>query len=513
MSAYSKKSLISYLMIILLSLSSLYAQKFQIDSVEYIIDGSTKIDVLTSYVEVDTTTVFESEDALKSYIRELKAEYDRLRNFESVEIKYKRDYDIKELYPVSLVISLKDSKHLLVLPYPKYDSSTGLSAKIKMKDSNFLGNMAELSSDVFFASETEDEDSVNPDYKIGFDFNYNMPFSTGIFSNKWINDYGLSYTIGRSYPEYNIVTGIESSVSFDNVSLVLLALQRGGIDFDYTPYGDEIYFGNTLKLSLPVKLLETKSYGDVTFTPYVDFNTYYDNDGINADNIDFAGPKLKGGLTFDTGKVYWSDNFRNGILINMDASYGWNFQINANILKAKAELFAYNAFRYNAVNMHILAFYQHNGRDSIGEYLRGIKDQSHYAGLSKLYNPVKSQSAIVLNMDFPFHLMTWDWRIFTDNSFLNKFNFEVQFSPFVDIGLTYNEETKRLFSPKDGFYTGGFEFLVYPQKWKSIVVRASAGFDVGRLIIANINSDIIDVSWRKSNISPYEIYIGIGLLY
>ena len=91
---------------------------------------------------------------------------------------------------------------------------------------------------------------------------------------------------------------------------------------------------------------------------------------------------------------------------------------------------------------------------------------------------------------------------------IKKLGFELQISPFVDFSLTKNRVTGRSFDIKDSFICAGVEFIVYPLKFKSLQVRASAGFDIGRLLLKNY----IDTSWRP-NVSPYELSIGFGLHY
>ena len=54
--------------------------------------------------------------------------------------------------------------------------------------------------------------------------------------------------------------------------------------------------------------------------------------------------------------------------------------------------------------------------------------------------------------------------------------------------------------------------LVYPAKWRSLVVRGSVGIDAGRKIVDKVVDKLFDSSWRK-NCSAVEIYIGIGLQY
>ncbi|HBD68163.1 MAG TPA: hypothetical protein DC014_02700, partial [Treponema sp.] len=87
-------------------------------------------------------------------------------------------------------------------------------------------------------------------------------------------------------------------------------------------------------------------------------------------------------------------------------------------------------------------------------------------------------------------------------------DFELLISPFIDIALTNNTATGRTFYWKDGFYNAGIEVLVHPASWKSYVVRASFGVDVGRAVL----SRFIDTSWRH-DVSKWELFIGLSTAY
>ena len=95
---------------------------------------------------------------------------------------------------------------------------------------------------------------------------------------------------------------------------------------------------------------------------------------------------------------------------------------------------------------------------------------------------------------------------------MRYFDFEMHISPFFDFALSDNLITGKTFAIKDGWYAAGLEVLVYPAKWRSLVVRASAGIDAGRKIIKKAVSKLIDDTWRKQ-VSALEISIGIGLFY
>ena len=112
-----------------------------------------------------------------------------------------------------------------------------------------------------------------------------------------------------------------------------------------------------------------------------------------------------------------------------------------------------------------------------------------------------------MNLDLPIHIFTTDFEKI-GLKFLRKLNFELQISPFIDFALYTNRATGSSFELKDGYYTAGIEFLVFPLRWKSLQIRASAGFDIGSLLF----KDLINTSWRPA-VSVYEISFGIGLHY
>ena len=72
--------------------------------------------------------------------------------------------------------------------------------------------------------------------------------------------------------------------------------------------------------------------------------------------------------------------------------------------------------------------------------------------------------------------------------------------------------TGKTFAIKDGWYGAGLEVLVYPARWRSLVVRGSVGVDLGKTVINKVLPQLYDDSWRGSA-SSYEISIGIGLHY
>ena len=505
---------------------SVFANKYQITKVEYDITGMTKQFALEQRVPVDKTIVFQSEEELSAYVEGLKQALMNQRNFESAEIEYEiyalvdiSDDQVKEvnveddITEITLHITTVDSKHLLILPYPKYSSSSGFSIKLKAKDTNFLGTLSEFNADAYVAFLSSGEsDQIN--YQFGFDLDYDMPFKLGPLDGKWINDYEFSYTIGQTSPEFYAETGVDFTLPFEKLSLNFQALQRIGKELDYEVYGDSLYFGNQLTFSLPVTVYETMDYTKLYLIPFADFTINYDYNGISQSNYNLSSPVIKTGVQFKANDINWLGNFREGWYADVSAYYGYNFQQQASVPGASFNMQAFKAFNRFALAGRLYGFIQSEKSPyyKVGEYLRGIRDETRFAPGTGNEEEIalNVESVILLNMDFPVKLFTWDWTKFTDSHFWSNLNFDVQLSPFIDMALTSNPASGRNFHPADGYYSAGFEVLVYPEKWKGIVVRGSLGFDLGDLFLSKTN--FYESSWRR-DVSAYEIYIGIGLHY
>ena len=132
------------------------ADNYIIRDVEYDVKGITRPYAIETKVLVDKKLVFKNEDELIDYINDYAQKLENTRVFEKISV----DFSLKEhsqeetesgentetLYDVYLNVSTKDSKHLLAVPYPKYDSNNGFSLRLKAKDTNFLQNRYRLRS-------------------------------------------------------------------------------------------------------------------------------------------------------------------------------------------------------------------------------------------------------------------------------------------------------------------------------------------------------------------------------
>lgn len=520
-----KKILFSVMLCALSALS--FAQKYRIADVSYIIDGITKEYAIENEIEISKTRIFNSYAELNSYIKDLESRLHNERNFDAaiVTITYGNDLDIDSITPVKLRIFTTDSKHFLLVPYPKYDSNTGFILKLKMKDTNFLGTLSTLNSDVNFEIDTEDE----TEFKFGFNLDYDYPFNIGKVKSSWNNSLDIDYTIGENKPEFDYTTGLSFKYPLTDSLALNLELTHSFIeDFDYEEYDDDFYMNEAATVSLPIDIAKIDNWGNVTWSPYIAFSNSWDKNGISERNSDLIGQRLTFGHSVSTERLNWIGNFRNGVSLSFGQSISYNFYKEEYGPQVWAEAEFMKAWKYAGYCSRFYVFTGINNDTNVSKRLRGIKDEQNYKHLKDEYgdsvSSVDVPTGIVINMDLPIHIITTDWTgwtaaIFGDDSWVTShtrwmryFDFELQLSPFGDMALTKNKETGKLFSIKDGFYAGGLEMIVYPAKWRSLEVRTSFGIDAGRKVLKKAVSALIDNSWR-AQCKAYELYIGIGLHY
>lgn len=498
-----------------------FAQQYKINNVDYNIEGSgikllgkTSSVMLERNVPVDRNTVFENYEQFTSYIKKYEQNLLNLRAFDEFTINQiisEEPYE-DDIFYVDLIISLKDSIHMLALPYFKYDSNVGTQIKLKAKDTNFLGTLNPMSADILLEIKQQDinaKASLAP----GFNFKYDFPFKAGPFESTWINDYGISYTVGNDIAEWSAKSGVKMDLPGNFITYSFEFYQSFYNNLDYAADNDAMYFNEEAKFSIPLKLHEFESIGKLNYTPYIDVNFNWDYDGINESNTDLSSPVLTLGHSLSTSKINWNNNFRTGNSFNISNSYAYNFQRHFFYPYISTEALLFKNFVisnkpiFNTIgltsDLYYFAYFLNADTDpyfdkdgeKIGGRLRGIRDDQAIC---------KTTSAFVFNFDLPVRL----FEINFTKSFLKYFSCDVQLSPFVDIALTYNKITENWYNPKDGLYASGLEVLVYPKKWSSFTVRVMAGVDIGRLLFKNhLNFDI------REDVSPYEFSIGIGLHY
>lgn len=483
--------------------------KYKIVHVEYDIDGRTREYALNKNLDIRINKIFNSKTQFDEYIKYLRHDLTNQRVLETATLEYTEGpVDENNVIPVSLFIQAEDTWNLLPVPYPKYDSNNGFEFKLKLKDYNFFGSMEPLDFQISYSQENEGEDHL-----LGMGFNFEIPFSMWIIDSTWNIDVGIDYTLGNDKPEFDFSTGIGLAYPLGNCTLKLDFQQSIQQDLDYENSGDELYFTESVELSVPFVLFRSSNLlGNISITPYISFDYDWDLDGVN--HIDLLGPTFGYGISFNLGKFDWYSNFRRGFTFNLTQHLGHNLEkFNGKNDKFKpkisGELKGFYSTNYVGFNSRIYGFtyfgMEQLSKDNIGSRLRGVRDSKNYNS-----RQIETSSAIIFNFDIPVKIVQTNWCGF-GKAIFNKempnwfsiFDFELQISPFIDIALINNTFTDTMFSPKDGLYGGGIEVIVHPTKWRSISVRGSLGLDLGQILFES--------EWRSG--PKQEIEIGIGLHY
>ncbi|MBP5441852.1 MAG: hypothetical protein J6Y60_01290 [Treponema sp.] len=501
------------------------AKEYKIQNIKYDSKGITKDFALKRNVNVDYSKTFKTEEELKTYIDYLVQQLDNTRLLDDISYSYEILEEAEGFIPVEITIQVSDSSHFLIFPKPSYNSNTGFNIELAVKDTNFLGFMNTLNFDVnmdYNTNTTSDEKIT-----LGTNFNYNYPFSIGITDDTWTNKFSLNWTIGKSSPDLSYSTGIETAIPFGRNFLRTNFTQSLTLKDSYKDYGDSFYFTEYFGLSLPLTIGRINDMIPVNYTPSFDITYNWDADGINTSNGGLLGPSMAIRQTINVSTVNWKNNFREGYAFELYHYFSYNFY-SRNFSPFLALSFsAFKAFKYAGINFRAYGYGVINdSQNNIGGRLRGIVDGQNY-GDASLGQAMSTTLAMAFNLDIPIHIITTDWMGWGEALFgsYNDFSpamqklfwlphkvfpyldFELQISPFVDIGLTKNKATGRSLNPKDSFIDAGFEVLVYPTRFRSYVVRGSFGVDVGRKLF----SSFLNTDWRDMNVKAYEISIGLGL--
>ncbi len=490
------------------------APLYRISKVIYSLQGRTNEETLKNNIKIDREKVFASKEEFENYINYIQGQIENTRLFEQIYVFYTVDTEI------SLFIQASEASNMLILPKPSYSSNSGAELEIKLKDKNFLGKMNPLDFDIEVLLGTEDEPDDFSKVTLGTNFEYTYPFIFEKTENEWSNILSFSWLLGESKPEFSFETGLKTTIPLAKSTAVELHFTQSLIqDFDYMEFEDAFYFVDECGIALPLKIGEI-NYKSLLYTPFTNFTHNWDQDGISSENKDLVGPYIEVGHKIENENVNWKGNFRNGWDIEVSQSFIWNFKRQVLNPKVTGELTLFKAFKYFAVASSLYGYAMVEEKENTcGERLRGILDKEKFKNSE--IEALSSQTAIALSLDFPIHILTTDWLGWSQSLFgtrdsfslLYKIfeytDFEIQFSPFTDIALTKNTESGRLFSIKDGFYTAGFEILVYPKRWKSFVVRLSSGWDLSRSLL----KEYLDTSWRRSETKKHEIYFGLSLQY
>ena len=508
---------------------SFLGQSYQITSVNYTIKGLTRKYPLSQAVPIDTALIFNSKEALQTYLDDLEQQFKNIRVIQTVKIDtHYGTPDDRMVTPVMLTIAITDTWNFIVVPYPSFDSNSGFQLKLKMQDFNFVGTLQPLKADMVYRSTETDQQIISSS------INFALPFKAGIFNLLWDNNFQIVYAFNEA-PKINIGTGLAISHKFNKRFSLIFGLspeliindrassqisatgkeedpssggtaeqtetpQTGGLGYLYPD--DRYYFKTAFFVRTPVMITEVKDFGSLVWTPAMSLTGNWAFDGIQADALKTWS--FNWGHTLSLSIVKWEANFRKGLSFSLGNTYTYQFYNKQKLNTGfTASLVGYYPF-INRVGIYgrMQFFYRLFGSTTTqaGSTLRGI-----------LNKRIDTDTAFTINLDIPVRVASLDFQTITGVAWTRFFNCDVQFAPFLDIALVHDKKTERYYHPADGWYAGGLEVIVYPEKMRSIYVRASLGFDLMEL--KNLSGLKLRGRSKRDGESITEIFIGIGLHY
>jgi len=298
--------------------------------------------------------------------------------------------------------------------------------------------------------------------------------------------------------DFDFDTGLSASCKLGVDWITLTAGITQSIDVSASPSEKDYYLTNGFYTSLAFDIYKNQTLGTITWTPYFGIDGNWKFTKITKENK--KGLNINWSHSFGMGKVNWINNFRQGFTVNIDNSYKYNTYKKGNVdvsfnLQTKG---FYSFLERVGLYGRFDFFYNLFGKTSsehTGKILRGI-----------LNKRIETDTAFSFNFDVPIKIGVFKWEEITGVEWTRFFGFELHITPFFDMALVHDKNTDTYYNPKHGWYSGGFEIIMYPIKMRSIYARISYGHDLREIK----NKD----GYAKRDGKPVsEIFIGIGLHY
>jgi hypothetical protein len=452
---------------------------------------------------------------LEKYIRDKTQLLLNQRVLEEVSIEYTLgEAEEDKKIPVNLLIKVKDTWNIIAVPYPKYDSNTGFELIIKARDYNLFGTMNPLRIDLGYKYDENNKNSVV------FEVDSDTPFKAWGYNWNINFDHFFSYRPDMEEPfYYKNVTGLSMELPFKATTFTFgfeesVTLNEENDD-KYGGFQDGVYMATKLYTSWKIPTgLDIFDYGELTYTPEISATVNHELPGIPLDEFR-KGPFMDFSHSLGFDRINWIDNYRRGFDVSIDNSYRYDFyktgpeEKKLNIeysFTGKGHVIITDSFgisaqlRFRNWFFHDPAYY-----DSAADVLRGIRDKSLHADYM-----------LSLNLDFPFRVFRFLPSQWLGVSKLRLFDFDLHFSPIVDLALYHDPGSETAFHPKNMLASGGAELIVFPAFMRSLYIRVSIAWNFVESINKPGGSYLpsgLPVIPQLPGGDNREIFIGIGHHY
>jgi hypothetical protein len=492
---------------------------FVINAFSFDIKGRTRSDALLRVGEFKEGEEIRGQANLERYIQD---KTQILLN-QRVLAKAQIDYTIGKLredgkYPVDLFLAVEDTWNIIAVPYPKFDTNSGFELIIKARDYNFLGTMNPLRIDAGYKLDEKRRSSLV------FELDSDTPFKA--FGYNWnINfDHFFNYRPEASAAYYyKNVTGLSMELPLKTTTLTFGFEESFIMDQEnserykpaYGEFQEGLYMSSEMYTSWKIPTgLRIPHYGELTYTPR--FSAIFNHELPNTVLAPFRlGPFLKLEHSLGFSRINWAGNYRDGLDISMNNSFNYDFhRLNKDVSALDIDFSAIGtghfvvsedfgisaSLRYRHWCYHDPGYYS-----QAADVLRGILDKA-----------VRADYMLSLNLDFPFRILQFLPSRWFGIPKLRFFDFDLHFSPIIDMALYHDPLTDTPFNYKNILAGGGFEMIVFPAFMRSLYIRASLAWNIVEYINNPSGSylpSFLPVIPKLPGGDNHELFIGIGHHY
>lgn len=469
---------------------------YEISSVVFNLSGRTSEALLKKKADISIGSRFTSIDALDRFLADRMQVLKNERVLESVSITYEL-VDKQNYIDVLVTVKAKDTWNIVVLPYFRYDTNSGLLVSARARDYNFLGSMQAF---VFNANVLVDEHGeVFPSLETSF----KMPFKTERLDWAWLLDSNY-ILLNSGDPDFDLSTGLSVSKDLGPGSLNGQLLQSGYINnrsSDGSAFADDLYLMTSADLWYSWVIADIPSFGSVGLIPRMSLSDRWIPGAKLTDSSLDVGVELTPSLLLSVGRVDWKGNLRSGLSASIKTSYSYYPQLDRVVRIFNAAGVFHTIIGRSGPSARLGGYYRPDDTDSAaGRFLRGILDKR-----------IDTGSFLYANLDFPIRIIDftpseWNWP-----KWMRYFDFEQYWGPFLDLAFVEDMESGRLFNPSDSWIGAGLEILTFPRVTRSLYVRISLGWDLRSAI--ELGSLAINGISSRDGKPIFELFFGLGHFY
>jgi hypothetical protein len=461
---------------------------FIIKSFTINVKGYTRPSAIIEKGELEEGEIIAGLSALEKYV----SEKQRILFNERVLAEVNIDYTFAEAQedgkiPVDLTIDIRDTWNIMIVPYPKYSSSSGFSLTLKARDNNFLGTMKPIKLDIGYIYDEEGQ-SI---FLLGL--RSDTPFKAFGYTWNFKFEHFFNYRADAEEPYfYKNVTGLSFELPVKSTTLTLgfdefLIYNEENPDKFKPDYGDfqsGFYMSSSPYISWEIPTgIDIGNYGNLVYTPKI--SSVFNHEFPEWSLLDInKGPFLILNHILGFNRIDWIRNHRKGVDVSIDNSYNFDFfRLNRdeNALTIDLAISGTSHFVINdyfGISSRLLYrqwflddFLDKYGNTEALSVVRGIWDKQFSNDL------FYADLMLSLNLDFPVKALRFAPSEWFNSRKYRFFDFDMHLSPILDMAL-YRNPLSETFNRDNILVSGGLEMIFFPDFMRSFYMRFSFAWNL-----------------------------------